>query len=208
MPLQQPPPPKKQPPPDLLSDPFDITLPGLSPESQAPAPPIPPNPEKEHLLYAISAALVQQAQQQMNQNLSAIAPLQAQQHALRTAQERLEAEIRQLDQLDQALASNEAILRRSLQDCDRITATAKSKPPPPIDEVLIAPTMVANQLWTLCAEEAACREAMYVLQKAVDRGRVNGHDFVRQMRSLGRECFLKMVLARKCARGMGLEVKG
>ena len=68
--------------------------------------------------------------------------------------------------------------------------------------------MVANQLWTLCAEEAACREAMYVLQKAVDRGRVGGDVFVRQMRSLGRECFLKMVLARKCARGLGLEMGG
>lgn len=116
--------------------------------------------------------------------------------------------MRQLEQLDKTLSSNEAILRRSMQDCDRTIATAKSKPQPPIDEVLIAPTMVANQLWTLCAEEAACREAMYVLQKAVDRGRVNGNDFVRQMRSLGRECFLKMVLARKCARGLGLETNG
>ena len=113
--------------------------------------------------------------------------------------------MRQLDQLDQTLASNEAILHRSIQECDRTIQNAKSKPLPPIDEVLIAPTMVSNQLWTLCAEEAACREAMYVLQKAVDRGRVSGNDFVRQMRSLGRECFLKMALARKCARGMGLD---
>ena len=58
---------------------------------------------------------------------------------------------------------------------------------------------------TLTAEEAACREAMYVLQKAVDRGRISGSDFVRQMRGLGRESFLKMVLARKCARGLGLD---
>lgn len=73
--------------------------------------------------------------------------------------------------------------------------------------MLVAPTLVAQQLWTLTAEEAACREAMYVLQKAVDRGRVSGSDFVRQMRGLGRECFLKMVLARKCARGLGLDVE-
>jgi len=138
--------------------------------------------------------------------MSAIAPLQAQQHALHAAHSRLETEIRQLEALHNTLESNEAILRRSIQDCDTTISTAKSKKQPPIDEVLLAPTMVANQLWTLCAEEAACREAMYVLQKAVDRGRVSGNDFVRQMRGLGRECFLKMVLARKCARGMGLEV--
>lgn len=196
---------QKQPAPDLLTDPFDVAIPTSN--APVPAPPIPPNPEKEHLLQAISSSLVQQAQQKVSQNLSAISPLQAQQNALRAAQDRLEGEIRQLEHLDQALHNNESILHRSIQDCDRTIATAKSKKQPPIDEVLIAPTMVANQLWTLCAEEAACREAMYVLQKAVDRGRISGNDFVRQMRGLGRECFLKQALARKCARGMGLDLR-
>ncbi|GAB7322198.1 hypothetical protein MBLNU13_g03202t1 [Cladosporium sp. NU13] len=196
--------PKKQPPPDLLSDPFEIALPSNS-GSAGPAPPIPPNPEREHLLTAISASLVQQAQQKVNQNMSAIAPLQAQQNALRAAHARLEAEIAQLERLDATLSSNEHILHRSIQDCTRTISEAKSKKQPPIDEVLVAPTLVAQQLWTLTAEEAACREAMYVLQKAVDRGRISGSDFVRQMRGLGRESFLKMVLARKCARGLGLD---
>lgn len=195
----------KQAAPDLLTDPFDVAIPASN--TPLPAPPVPPNPEKEHILHALSSSLVQQAQQKVNQNLAAIAPLQAQQQALRAAQERLDGEIRQLEHLDQALHNNEAILHQSIQDCDRTIATAKLKKQPPIDEVLIAPTMVANQLWVLCAEEAACREAMYVLQKANDRGRVSGNDFVRQMRGLGRDCFLKMALARKCARGMGLELR-
>ncbi|EME49147.1 hypothetical protein DOTSEDRAFT_30446 [Dothistroma septosporum NZE10] len=196
----------KQPAPDLLTDPFDVALPSSS-GSSLPAPPIPPNPEREHLLHAITETLVQQAQQKVGQNLAAIAPLQAQHSALRSAHDRLEGEIGQIAQLEQVLASNETILHRSIQECDRTIKTTKSKTQPPIDDVLIAPTMVANQLWTLCAEEAASREAMYVLQKAVDRGRVSGNDFVRQMRGLGRECFLKMALARKCARGMGLELR-
>jgi ESCRT-I complex subunit TSG101 len=196
---------KKQPPPDLLSDPFEVALPS-GPGAGVPAPPIPPNPEKEHLLQAISTSLVQQAQQKVQQNLSAIAPLQAQQQALRAAYARLENERSQLENLDATLSSNESILRRSIQDCNHVISEAKSKKQPPIDEVLVAPTLVAQQLWTLTAEEAACREAMYVLQKAVDRGRISGNDFVRQMRGLGRESFLKMVLARKCAKGLGLEV--
>lgn len=198
--------PKKQAAPDLLSDPFEVALPSSS-SSSMPAPPIPPNPEKEHLLQAISTSLVQQTHQKVNQNLSALAPLQAQQNALRAAHARLEAEISSLQALDATLSSNESILHRSIQECNQTIAEAKSKKQPPIDEVLVAPTLVAQQLWTLTAEEAACREAMYVLQKAVDRGRVSGSDFVRQMRGLGRECFLKMVLARKCARGLGLDVE-
>ena len=106
------------------------------------------------------------------------------------------------------LDTNEAILHGSLRDCENTIQTTKTKRQPPIDEVLVAPTMVAQQLWTLCAEEAGAREAMYVLQKAVDRGRVSGEVFVRQMRSLGREVFAKMALARKCAHGLGLEVQG
>ena len=196
---------RKQPPPDLLSDPFEVALPS-GPGAGVHAPPIPPNPEKEHLLQAISTSLVQQAQQKIQQNLSAIAPLQAQQQALRAAYARLENERSQLENLDATLSSNESILRRSIQDCNHVISEAKSKKQSPIDEVLVAPTLVAQQLWTLTAEEAACREAMYVLQKAVDRGRISGNDFVRQMRGLGRESFLKMVFARKCARGLGLEV--
>lgn len=196
--------PKKQPPPDLLSDPFEIALP-TNANSVGPAPPIPPNPEREHLLTALSTSLVQQVQQKLHQNMSAVAPLQAQQNALRAAHARLEAEIAQLERLDATLSSNEHILHRSIQDCTTTISEAKSKKQPPIDEVLVAPTLVAQQLWTLTAEEAACREAMYILQKAVDRGRISGSDFVRQMRGLGRESFLKMVLARKCARGLGLD---
>jgi ESCRT-I complex subunit TSG101 len=95
-----------------------------------------------------------------------------------------------------------------MEECERVISNAKEKRQPNVDEVLIAPTMVANQLWTLVAEEQGCREGMYILQKGLMRGRISGSDFVKQMRGLGRECFLKMVLARKCARGMGLETRG
>ncbi|KAM0694681.1 hypothetical protein Q7P36_005037 [Cladosporium allicinum] len=150
---------RKQPPPDLLSDPFEVALPS-GPGAGVHAPPIPPNPEKEHLLQAISTSLVQQAQQKVQQNLSAIAPLQAQQQALRAAYARLENERSQLENLDATLSSNESILHRSIQDCNHVISEAKSKKQPPIDEVLVAPTLVAQQLWTLTAEEAACREAI------------------------------------------------
>lgn len=137
--------------------------------------------------------------------MSALAPLQAQNQALLNAQHRLQSELHQLESLQSTLSSNEQILQRSIQSCDAAISLSSSKPQPPIDEVLVAPTLVAQQLWTLCAEEQAAREAMYVLQKAMDRGRVGAGDFVKSMRGLGRECFLKMVLARKCAKGLGLE---
>nr|OQO27634.1 hypothetical protein B0A51_04401 [Rachicladosporium sp. CCFEE 5018] len=202
---QYPPQPKSpQPPQDLLSDPFDIPI--LTSGPAAPAPPIPPNPEREHLLHAISNILVSQAQAAVSRNLAAITPLQAQHSALLAARANLQTELTALSHLDQNLASNESILYKSIADCDARITASKKKALPPVDEVLVAPNLVSQQLWTLCAEEAAAREAMEALQRALDKGRVGAGEFVRLMRGLGRERFGKMVLARKCARGLGLEV--
>ncbi|GAB1744518.1 hypothetical protein NU219Hw_g1789t1 [Hortaea werneckii] len=232
---------KPPPPPDLLTtDPFEISLPTDSTGTAGTthhAPPIPPNPEKEHLLHALASTLAAQTQAKVAQHLQAMAPLQAQNSALRAAIGRLEKEVQGLEDWGRVLDSNEGILRRSIRECEgvvgryagaQLQAGSSSSGAagrgaggekdaaaeggrrnhhhqPPIDEILVPPTLVANQLWTLCAEEASCREAMYVLQQAVDRGRVGGRDFVRLMRGLGREAFLKKALARKCARGLGLE---
>ncbi|KAI6789345.1 hypothetical protein KC361_g8575 [Hortaea werneckii] len=207
--------------------PSQPTPPTTPPLTLPPLRPHPPNPEKEHLLTALATTLAAQSQSKVSQNLQAFAPLQAQNAALRAAIGKLEKELQGLDEWSRILDSNEGILRRSIAECEGVVGRYKSSASsstsgqqgggggggegtgthhqPPIDEILVPPTLVANQLWTLCAEEASCREAMYVLQQAVDRGRVGGKDFVRLMRGLGREAFLKKALARKCARGLGLE---
>nr|POF04452.1 tumor susceptibility gene 101 protein [Quercus suber] len=187
---------ESQAPPDLLSGSSDMASLDHTGSAPSSAPPVPPNPEKEHLLHALSVSLISQTQEKVNQNLSHLTPLRAQEQALNAAHARIDSEIRQLEHLSELLNVNESILHRAVQDCEATIKSAQSKPPPPIDEVLVAPTLVAQQLWTLSAEEAACREAMYVLQKALDQGRITGEVFMRQMRSLGRECFLKMALVR------------
>lgn len=196
-----------QPPPDLLTDPFDISLPA-SAATPGPAPPIPPNPEKEHLLSMLSDTLVSQINAQLQQNAAALAPLRAQHAALQDAHARLNAELAQLQSLDSALATNEAILHQALRDCDKVIETSKSTPQPNIDDVLVAPTVAAQQLWNLCADEAAIKEALWCLQRAVGAGRVSGTEFVRLTRGSAREAFLKMALSRKIAIGLGLDVRG
>jgi ESCRT-I complex subunit TSG101 len=75
---------------------------------------------------------------------------------------------------------------------------------PGVDEVLVAPTVVGQQMYELVAEERACAEAREVLGRALDRGRVGAEAWVRAMRGLGREEFQKKVLVRKAAKGLGL----
>lgn len=78
--------------------------------------------------------------------------------------------------------------------------------PPHVDELLVAPTVVANQLYDLVAEERALGDAIFMLGRAVERGRISPHVFAKMTRSLGREWYLKKALVRKIAHGMGLLV--
>ncbi|KAF2859081.1 UEV-domain-containing protein, partial [Piedraia hortae CBS 480.64] len=188
-------------PQDLLSDAFEKSQPVV----ENPIPPIAPNPEKERLLQLLSTSFAAQARSKVDQAKTAASDLQAQAQALTKAQSRLESELAFLESLSLTLDANERILHQAIADCERTAQLAGKKPEPPIDEILLAPTTVENQLWSLCADEAACREAMGVLLPALDRGRISTEVFVKQMRALSREAFQKMALARKCAHRLGLD---
>ncbi|KAI9709825.1 MAG: hypothetical protein M1812_007617 [Candelaria pacifica] len=203
---QQPVPPRSRPPQpaeDLLSSPV-----GLPSQAEAianvPAPPIPPNPEKDALLAALSTALRQHLQQSITQSRSALPSLQAQNKALQQATISLNQELQQLRALDQLLSSNERILHESMHEADRVISSAGTRSVPGVDEVLVAPTVVGGQLYELCAEEGAIGDTLFVLSRGLDKGRVKADSFIKMTRGLARERFLKKALIRKISRGMGL----
>lgn len=92
-----------------------------------------------------------------------------------------------------------------MHQADAVISTSSSRLPPDVDDVLVAPTVVGNQLYAVVAEERAIAEAIFVLGRAMERGRVAPEVFVRQTRGLAREMFLRKALGRKIARGVGLE---
>ena len=165
---------------NLLDTPLSLESAFLSPvEQPTSAPPIPPNPEKNALLRTLSQVLVAQTTQAIETNAAAIPPLLAQRAALQTTYAALQAELAQLQGLDEVLAANEQILHEAMHEADRVMGDARQRQPPDVDEVLVAPTVVGGQLWTLCAEEAALREALFVLGRAVGKGRVGADVFVK-----------------------------
>lgn len=76
---------------------------------------------------------------------------------------------------------------------------------PSIDDLLVPPTVVSKQLYDLVAEERAIQRAIYALQSALVKGRVNIDVWSRITRGLAREAFLKRALVVKAATGAGLE---
>nr|XP_036584916.1 UEV domain-containing protein [Colletotrichum truncatum]KAF6794684.1 UEV domain-containing protein [Colletotrichum truncatum] len=192
---------KPAPPPDLLDEPLTLSIP--SPSSM-PAPPIPPNPEKDALLHQLAQTLYNLRQRSRQQNESSMAGLQAQRTAMLSAFSTLQSEMGTLSQTSALLQSNASILVDALRKADTVIEGSSRQTAPDIDELLVAPTVVANQLYNLVAEEKAIGDTIFVLGRAVERGRISPAVFAKTTRSLAREWYLKKALVRKIGKGMGL----
>ncbi|KAL4809909.1 UEV domain-containing protein [Aspergillus unguis] len=202
---------------DLLTSPFELDLPSFAPTG--PAPPIPPNPEKDALLQAVSRSLTDTLRANIAHSESAAHSLTSQSHSLHNAISTLQAEISSLKSLNSTLESNTSVLTQSLHRADAVIADAQSRSSastsdptsssspglPPIDDILVAPTVVGKQLYDLVAEERGIQQAIYALQAALVKGVISVETWSRHTRGLAREAFLKRALIRKIGKGMGLE---
>ena len=118
----------------------------------------------------------------------------------------LQSEIQALESLSGLLSSNTDILHGALRDADAMIDSSQHRTAPNIDEILVAPTVVGNQLYELVSEERSLGDVLFVLGRAVERGRISPTVFAKMTRSLAREWFLKKALVKKIGKGMGLTV--
>ncbi|KAK0386664.1 hypothetical protein NLU13_6499 [Sarocladium strictum] len=203
---QGPAPPQSQPgppppPPDLLDEPLTLSIPS---QTNVTAPPIPPNPEKDALLAQLAHVLYSMRQQVRQQNQSSMDGLAAQRNAMAAVIPTIQSEMGQLNQLSNMLTSNANILHDALRKADGVIEGSKNHPCPDIDELLVAPTVVANQLYNLVAEERALGDAIFMLGRAMERGRISPVVFAKMTRSLAREWYMKKALVLEIGKGMGL----
>jgi hypothetical protein len=64
-------------------------------------------------------------------------------------------------------------------EADRVMEDARRRQAPDVDDVLVAPTFVGGQLYTLAAEEKGIADALFVLGRALDKGRISADIFVK-----------------------------
>lgn len=117
---------------------------------------------------------------------------------------KMEGEMQALESLNNLLTTNTAILRTALHDADAMIDSSQHRTVPSVDELLVAPTVVGNQLYELVSEERSLGDALFILGRAVERGRINPAVFAKMTRTLAREWYLKKALAKKIGNGMGL----
>ncbi|KAJ8104547.1 hypothetical protein OPT61_g10699 [Boeremia exigua] len=64
-------------------------------------------------------------------------------------------------------------------EADRAMDDARRRQAPDVDDVLVAPTVVGQQLYTLAAEERGIADALFILGRALDKGRITADVFVK-----------------------------
>lgn len=177
--------PKVLPRPDLLSAAFDpsVVLVGTSQHIHTAAQLPPQSPEKNALLQEVSIRLQARLEASIAQTTAALPALHAQNTAMKHACATMQAEIAQLAQLDAMLSSNEKILTGAMRDAERVVEGVAGRALPAVDDVLIAPTVVGEQLYGLVADEKSVADALHLLVRALDKGRISG-DVLVKVRSI------------------------
>ncbi len=74
---------------------------------------------------------------------------------------------------------------------------------PDPDSMVLATSIVGNQLVDLVAEDNAIEDTLYHLGRALNAERIDLDRFLKQTRMLAREQFMKRALAMKISEGMG-----
>ncbi|CZS96102.1 related to component of actin cortical patches LAS17 [Rhynchosporium agropyri] len=194
---------KPPPPPDLMDGPLVLAVPSEA-SANLPAPPVPPNPEKDMLLHNIGRTLYAQRQHTRGLTASSLPGLESQRKAMLISLNSMQAEIQALESLINLLSSNTKILHTALHDADAVIDQSQHRTAPNIDELLVAPTVVGNQLYELVSEERSLGDALFVIGRAVEKGRITPAVFAKMTRTLAREWFLKKALVKKIGNGMGL----
>ncbi|GFZ43579.1 hypothetical protein JCM24511_01299 [Saitozyma sp. JCM 24511] len=199
--------PSRQPMPDLLSSPEAATssLPGPS-ELGAP-PPLPPSkpppPSLLHLhsillphLTASLPPLLQSLQNSRTHLVERREDLGSGEPAIRDEMARLEAVKKVCDSVGRKMEDVVHKGQERVADLDERGEVS-------VDEVVCGISIVHNQLIDLVAEDNAIEDTIYHICRALDAERIDLDRFLKSIRSLAREQYMKRALIERILQGMG-----
>ncbi|WVQ62127.1 uncharacterized protein L199_000265 [Kwoniella botswanensis] len=210
---QHPPPaqsliPPRQPIPDLLGspEPSSLSLPATTDDPSIP-PPLPPSkpppPSLQHLqsillphLQASLPPLIHSLQSTQQHLLERKEDLVSGEPAIKDEMARLEAVKKVCDSTGRKLA--EVVQKGE----DRVNEL-EGKGEIGVDELVCGISIVHNQLIDLVAEDNAIEDTIYHMTRALDAERVDLDRYLKSIRSLAREQYMKRALIERILQGMG-----
>ncbi|KAF9971100.1 hypothetical protein BGZ73_006004 [Actinomortierella ambigua] len=124
---------------------------------------------------------------------------------LNDAETRTKTEIQNLKDLEAKIQHNISTLRRVIDQLTAKIEQIQSWPEEPIDEIICGSSLVHNQLFELVAEENAIEDTIYALDKALIQDKIELSAYMKHVRNLSREQFMKRALIKKVKNQLGLE---
>ncbi|WVW82373.1 hypothetical protein I302_104380 [Kwoniella bestiolae CBS 10118] len=200
--------PPRQPIPDLLGspEPSSLPLPSTSDDPSQP-PPLPPSkpppPSLQHLhsillphLQASLPPLMHSLQSTQQHLIERKEDLVSGEPAIKDEMARLEAVRKVCDSTGRKLAE---VVK---QGEDRVNEL-EGKGEIGVDELVCGISIVHNQLIDLVAEDNAIEDTIYHMTRALDAERVDLDRYLKSIRSLAREQYMKRALIERILQGMG-----
>ncbi|KAK6339568.1 hypothetical protein TWF718_008968 [Orbilia javanica] len=178
-------------------------LPMPSAKSAVP-PPLPPNPEKDRLINEIAKILQQKAEAASIKTMASLEQTASQAEAMAKTEAYMERERIELIRINDVCEKDQRILNERIGMADELIREVRDREAPNIDAVVVAPTVVHNQLYELVTDDMAIEDTIYVLGKALDKERITLDVFLKHTRALAREQFTKRALVKKISRQIGM----
>ncbi|KIR82118.1 ESCRT-I complex subunit TSG101 [Cryptococcus gattii EJB2] len=198
----------RQPPQDLLSSPgLHSTV--LNDESDDPSgpPPIPPSkpppPSLLHLHSILLSHLNASMPPLVNSLHSSVEHLRARQEDLVTGEPAIRDEMARLEAVKKVCDSVGKKMEEVVAKGGERVADLESKGEVSVDELVCGISIVHNQLIDLVAEDNAIEDTIYHMTRALDAERVDVDRYLKSIRSLAREQYMKRALIERIIQGMG-----
>ncbi|KIO13326.1 hypothetical protein M404DRAFT_992886 [Pisolithus tinctorius Marx 270] len=131
--------------------------------------------------------------------------LRAQQTDLLAGEPAIRDEMARLEAVGAVCRHVSSRVRSALEQGERTLAELRRKGDPEVDELVCSTSIVHNQLINLVADDNAIEDTMYHLHRALNGGRMDLERFLRTIRVLAEEQFMKRALIEKIQQGIPME---
>ncbi|KAF9571328.1 hypothetical protein EC968_000701 [Mortierella alpina] len=122
---------------------------------------------------------------------------------LNDAETKTKDELQSLRDLNTKIQYNIATLTRCIDQLNTKIEQIRTWPEEPVDEIICGSSVVHNQLFELVAEEIAIEDTIYYLGKALSQDKVELNAYMKHLRNLSREQFMKKALIKKVKAQLG-----
>ncbi|KAF9201440.1 hypothetical protein BGZ49_008312 [Haplosporangium sp. Z 27] len=122
---------------------------------------------------------------------------------LNDAEDRTKSELQGLKELNTKIQHNITSLTSTIEQLDANIEQIRALPDNPVEEIIYGSSVVHNQLFELVAEEIAIEDTIYYLGKALSQDKVELNAYMKHLRNLSREQFMKKALIKKVKAQLG-----